>query len=192
MQYRLQLELTRPRNRVVGHDTYCHLGDSHEGMLRNGIGALAGETDKRIGGCKVDDDSAADVACAVPAGPSLGCLLSHRRHLGTDTHKVAASVDVHDTIKVVDIGLGDGCIHAVVDLIEALVSSARSTRPSPGSGVTHPGSIDGVVEAAELSDHVVHHILHRLVVLDVHCKARSLVVFVARILLAFFRRGFRR
>lgn len=100
-------------------------------MLRNGVGPFAGKPDERIGRCQVDDDTTPNDTCAVPATPGLGLLLAHRRHLCPHADQVAAGIDVHDAIEVVDVRLSDGCVDAVVNLCGGTEGRIRFARVRP-------------------------------------------------------------
>jgi hypothetical protein len=82
-------------------------------MLRYGVGPFARKADELVGRGEVHNSSTPNVTCAVPAAPGLGFLLAHRHYLCTDTEQIAAGVDVHDTVKVLDVSLGEGCMDAV-------------------------------------------------------------------------------
>lgn len=96
----------------------CHLGDRHEGVLGDGVRALAGEADVRVRRGNVDDDAAADVSRAVAAGPTLGLLLEHGGDLCAYADEVTAGVDVHDAVEVVNVRLSKRRVHSIVDLVK--------------------------------------------------------------------------
>jgi hypothetical protein len=85
-------------------------------MLRDCVGSFARKSDERVGRCEVDNSSAPNVTCTVPAAPGLGFLLAHRCYLCTHAEHVATGIDVHDAVKVLNVSLSEGCMHAVVDL----------------------------------------------------------------------------
>ena len=85
-------------------------------MLRNSIRAFSRNASKRISRSEVDDNSAANVMCSIPAPPCLRVLLPHSPSFCTHTDQVTPGIDVHDTVEILDIGIGNGCVDTIVDL----------------------------------------------------------------------------
>jgi hypothetical protein len=56
--------------------------------------------------------------------------------------------------------------------------------------VTHSSTVDAVVDASKLLNHEINHLLHALLVRDVHFEGRSVVFFVGCVLFALLGRGF--
>lgn len=93
-----------------------HFCDTHGSVFGDGVRAFARQTSKRIRRGDVDDNTSTNITGTVPAGPCFWFLLTHCRSLCTHTEKVAPSIDVHDAIEILDLGISQGCMYTVVDL----------------------------------------------------------------------------
>jgi hypothetical protein len=120
------------------------------------------------------------------------CFLSHGGCLCAYTEQIAPRVNVHDAIKVFDVSVCQRSVNAIVDLcvIKSMLDPIDSTLKA--EAYTYPGTVDAVIETTILSHHEVHHVLHRLGVLDIHLEDSSLILFVASIFAALLRRSLRR
>jgi hypothetical protein len=85
-------------------------------MLGDGVASFTRKTSKRVSRGNINDSTASNVACTVPASPGSWVLVSHGCCLGTHAQEVTSCVDVHNAVKVLDISVRQRLMDAIVDL----------------------------------------------------------------------------